>query len=188
MNGILIKIRRSFLPPRPGPAHSRRVAEARLMVCGLFAFAIFATIAVRVTHLADANASTRIAANGKADLAERGRILDRNGRMMAGNLPVTVLHADPREIMNIAEAAESLAPLLAHHDVKSLTKLLSKKTRYVELDRQLTPKNHARILQLGIPGVYFADGLIRVYPRDHAAAHILGHVDTDNHGIAGIDK
>ena len=108
--------------------------------------------------------------------------------MLAGNLPITVLHADPSEIMNAGEAAAKLAPFLDHYDQKSLQKLLTKKTRYVELDRQLTPKRHAQILRLGIPGIYFCQGRGSCLSADHAAAHILGHVDTENNGIAGIEK
>ena len=107
---------------------------------------------------------------------------------MATNLPMTVLHADPNEIMDVADAARLLAPLIKHHDEASLTRLLQKDTRYVELDRKLTPERHATILGLGIPGVYFRDGMLRAYPRGNAAAHILGQVDPQNHGIAGVEK
>jgi cell division protein FtsI (penicillin-binding protein 3) len=188
MNAPLQKLRQLILPPRPDPARSRRIAEGRLMIVCLVAFGIFITIGVRIVGLADASASTRHAQIAAAITTERGRILDRKGRLLAGNLPITVLHADPSEIMDARDAAAKLAPLLNQHDHASLIKLLTKKTRYVELDRQLPPKRHAQILQLGIPGVYFAKGAVRVYPREHAAAHILGHVDTDNIGIAGIEK
>ena len=52
---------------------------------------------------------------------------------MATNLPMTILHADPSEIMDVADAARQLAPLITHHDEASLTRLLQKNTRYVEL-------------------------------------------------------
>ena len=188
MNAPLQKLRQLILPPRPDPARSRRIAEGRLMISCLVVFGIFITIGVRIVGLADASASTRLAQSAAAITTERGRILDRKGRLLAGNLPITVLHADPSQIMDARDAAAKLAPLLNQHDHASLIKLLTKKTRYVELDRQLPPKRHAQILQLGIPGVYFAKGAVRVYPREHAAAHILGHVDTDNIGIAGIEK
>ena len=184
----LQKIRHLILPSRPDPAQSRQIAEGRLLICCLVALGIFATIGARIVSLADASASTHLAVKRPDITAERGRILDRKGRMLAGNFPITVLHADPSELMDVGEAAAKLAPFLAQHDKKSLQKLLTKKTRYVELDRQLTPKRHAQILRLGIPGVYFAKGAIRIYPRDHTAAHILGHVDTENNGIAGIEK
>ena len=138
--------------------------------------------------MAEAHTNLRLATHGQAAAAPRGRILDRQGRLLAGNLPITVLHANPSEIMNLDEAATSLAKILPHHNRADLRALLSKKTKYAELDRQLSPKQHAAILQLGIPGVYFANGITRIYPRGQTAAHILGAVDTDHIGIAGIEK
>ena len=182
------KIKRLVLPPRPDPAQSRRIAEGRLIVSGAVALLLVGVIGTRIVSLADANASLPVAAHSKTTTVERGRILDRAGRLVAGNLPITLLHADPSEIMNVADAATKLAPLLPHHTVDSLTRLLGKEARYVELDRQLTPRRHAQILQLGIPGVYFADSDVRVYPQHRTAAHIIGHVDTDKIGIAGIEK
>ena len=154
----LRKIRNLILPSRPDPAQSRQIAEERLLICCLVALGVFVTIGIRIVSLANTIADTHLSLKGPEITAERGRILDRKGRMLAGNLPITVLHADPSEMMDAGEAAAKLAPFLAHHDKKSLQKLLTKKTRYVELDRQLTPKRHAQILRLGIPGVYFAKG------------------------------
>ncbi len=188
MSVLSQKIRSLILPPRPDPAQSRRIAEGRLLICGLFALAIFASIGARIIVLADTNLSTSIAPSANAVSVERGRILDRNGKLLAGNLPITLLHADPTEIMNVDDAAKQLAALLPNQSVGNLKTLLSKETRYVELERQLSPKRHSQILKLGIPGVYFADSQTRVYPQALTAAHILGYVDTDKKGIAGIEK
>jgi cell division protein FtsI (penicillin-binding protein 3) len=187
MQRAMIAARRLVLPARPDPAKSRRIAEARLVVsCGV-AVVVFLTIGVRIVSLATA---TEVASVSPVpgNIIERGRILDRKGRLLATNLPMTVLHADPSEIMDVGEAARKLAPLIQRYDENDLIRLLSKKTRYVELDRKLTPMRHQAILQLGIPGVYFHDGMLRAYPRGNAAAHILGQVDPQNNGIAGIEK
>ena len=188
MRELLTKLRDLVLPSRPDPAQSRRIAEIRLVLCGFIAIAIIGTIGTRIFGLADANSNLRLAVHGQAAAPMRGRILDRNGRLLAGNLPITVLHANPTEIMNIDDAAARLAPILPHRNIADLRNMLGKKTKYVELDRQLSPKQHAAILQLGIPGVYFAKGMTRIYPRGQTAAHVLGFVDTDHNGIAGIEK
>jgi len=188
MRQLLANLRDLILPARPDPGQSRRIAEIRLVICGFIAVAIIGTIGTRIVGLAEANANLRLAQHGKSITALRGRILDREGRLLASNLPITVLHANPTEIMDVAAAARQLATILPHHSVADLNILLTKKTKYVELDRQLTPKQHAEILKLGIPGVYFANGMTRIYPRGHTAAHILGYVDTDQNGIAGIEK
>jgi len=182
------RLRALVLPSRPDPARSRRIAEVRLVVSAVFVFAVFAAIAARVMLLATDEANARTAGIVPPPKAERGQILDRKGRLLATNLPITVLHADPGEIMDPVAAARALAPLLPRHDEAALVRLLTKDTRYVELDRKLTPARHAEILNLGIPGVYFRKSTLRAYPSGRLAAHILGQVDTDNNGLAGVEK
>jgi cell division protein FtsI (penicillin-binding protein 3) len=187
-NRTLKALTRLVFPARPDPAKSRRIAEGRLIVsCGV-ALVVFMTIGVRIVTLATATETASTAAIPEANTVARGQILDRKGRLLATNLPMAILHADPSEIMDIAAAARQLAPLIPRMSEAGLKDLLARDTRYVELDRKLTPDRHAAILQLGIPGIYFRDGMLRAYPRGNAAAHILGQVDTQNIGIAGIEK
>ena len=77
---------------------------------------MFITIGVRIVTLATATEAASVSPVPLAGTTERGQILDRRGRLMATNLPMTVLHADPSEIMDVTEAALQLAPLIAHHD------------------------------------------------------------------------
>jgi len=186
-SGIISFLRGLVLPARPDPARSRRIAEVRLVVSAAFVLIVFTAIATRLVLLSTQEANARTAGINVPG-AERGQILDRNGRLLATNLPITVLHADPSEIMDPQAAARALAPLLARHDEASLLRLLTKKTRYVELDRKLTPARHAEILGLGIPGVHFRNSQLRSYPSGRLAAHILGQVDKDNKGLAGLEK
>jgi len=182
------RLRALVLPARPDPARSRRIAEVRLVMSAVVVFAVFAAIAARVMLLATDEANARTAGIVPPEKTERGQILDRKGRLLATNLPITVLHADPGEIMDPIAAARALAPLLPRHDEATLTRLLTKDTRYVELDRKLTPARHAEILNLGIPGIHFRKSALRAYPSGRLAAHILGQVDTDNNGLAGVEK
>ena len=85
MSAPLQKLRQLILPPRPDPARSRRIAEGRLMIGCLVAFGIFITIGVRIVGLADATTTTRLTPSAATINTERGRILDRKGRLLAGN-------------------------------------------------------------------------------------------------------
>ena len=125
MRQLLAKLRHVVLPARPDPAQSRRIAEIRLVFCGFIAIAIIGIIGTRIVGLAEAHTNLRLAVDGQATAALRGRILDREGRLLAGNLPITVLHANPSEIMNLDEAATSLAKILPHHNSADLRALLS---------------------------------------------------------------
>src|SRR4029079_14891936 len=56
------------------------------------------------------------------------------------------------------------------------------------LKREITPAPRAEIHRLGLPGIGFMTENKRVYPNGVAAAHVIGHVNIDNQGIAGIEK
>ena len=56
------------------------------------------------------------------------------------------------------------------------------------MKRDITRVQRDEIYHLGLPGVGFLDEKRRIYPNGYAAAHILGAVNTDNVGIAGIEK
>ena len=105
----LLAARRLVFPDRPDPAKSRRIAEGRLVASCFIALAVFITIGVRIVTLATATEAASVSPVPLAGTAERGQILDRRGRLMATNLPMTVLHADPGEIMDVADAARRLA-------------------------------------------------------------------------------
>ena len=87
MRQLLTKLRSLVWPARPDPAKSRRIAELRLVFCGFIAIAIIGTIGTRIVGLAEAHSNLRLAVHGQAEAAMRGRILDREGRLLAGNLP-----------------------------------------------------------------------------------------------------
>ena len=103
-------------------------------------------------------------------------------------MPINILYADPKHIFNPEQVALELLPFLPNLSREILLKKLTKNSRFSELDRKLTPKRHSAILQLGIPGIYVKPSTIRIYPQGTEAAHIIGAVDRDNIGIAGIEK
>ena len=60
--------------------------------------------------------------------------------------------------------------------------------RFVRIKRELTPKQQAEIHELGLPGLGFIEEYRRVYPVGATASHVVGLVDVDNKGLAGIEK
>ena len=59
---------------------------------------------------------------------------------------------------------------------------------FVWLKREITPKQRAEIHRLGLPGIGFLPENKRVYPNGAEVSHLIGHVNIDNQGIAGIEK
>lgn len=175
-------------PSKPQPAQSKRIAEGRLWLGGFIAFFVFGIIGAKALYLStneDLRSQYRTAQNA---VVERGTIKDRNGKVLATSLPVMILHADPALMLDPFETAAALAPLLPKWSEERLIQKFAKKTRYIELDRRLTPQRRAQIMQLGLPGIAMTPTKTRIYPHGHEAAHILGAVDVDGRGIAGIEK
>ena len=120
--------------------------------------------------------------------ARRPDILDRNGEVLATDIVTASLYAEPRRIVDADEAIEKLTSVLPDLDVKTVYKRLTSNAGFVWLRRELTPIKEHEILSLGIPGIGFRTETRRFYPKGETASHIVGHVNIDNVGIAGLEK
>ena len=88
--------------------------------------------------------------------ARRAMITDRNGEMLAISLPTSSVYANPREMIDPAEAAHKLKTVLPQLDEATAVQRLSSETKqFVYLARQITPPRSLRINALGIPGHRF---------------------------------
>lgn len=155
------------------------------------AFAIvYLAIAGRLVQLAvtpDAEAKAR--AGAAASLAvSRPDIVDRNGQVLATDIQVTSIFAEPRKLIDVDEAVELLTATLPDLDAKELRRKLSTQRGFEWVKREVTPRERADVHKLGIPGVGFLPEKRRIYPNGPVVSHLLGFVNVDNEGIAGIEK
>jgi cell division protein FtsI (penicillin-binding protein 3) len=118
----------------------------------------------------------------------RPDILDRHGRLLATDIKGATLYADPAKVVDIDELAEQVTSVLSDIDAKSLRAKLRAGGRFVRIKRELTPKQQEEIHELGLPGLAFIEEYRRVYPMGATASHVVGLVDVDNKGLAGIEK
>jgi len=119
----------------------------------------------------------------------RPDISDRNGNVLATDIPVSSLYADPAKMIDIDEAVELLTGALPELNAKDLRRKLDRrKRRFVWIKREVSPGQRELIHNMGIPGVGFRAETRRIYPMGKLASHVLGSVDVDSHGIAGLEK
>ncbi|MGA8192105.1 MAG: penicillin-binding transpeptidase domain-containing protein [Acetobacteraceae bacterium] len=124
-----------------------------------------------------------------ASLAQRAMITDRNGQILAISLPTVALFADPRQIIDPADAAHRMKQALPRLDEAMARERLSDTNRqFVYLERQITPREELAINSLGIPGIDFRPTEQRHYPMGRTAAQVIGGTDVDEHGVAGVEK
>ena len=118
----------------------------------------------------------------------RPDILDRNGRLLATDIKGATLYADPAKVIDIDELTEQVTSVLRDVNARDLRARLKAGRRFVRIKRELTPNQQAEIHELGIPGLGFIEEYRRVYPMGPTASHVVGLVDVDNKGLAGIVK
>ena len=123
--------------------------------------------------------------------AERGRIVDANGEVLAHNIPVETVVADGSLLNNIEGAVSLLSPALKMPASEVAEKLHSER-RYIVVKRQV-PETVAMALrdQLragNVRGIYFERDSARIYPQDSMLCHVIGFTDFEHHGIQGVES
>ena len=121
--------------------------------------------------------------------ADRGRILDRNGKVLATNITTTTLYVVPSQVTNKEDTAIKLAEIL-DCDKNDILKHLNKKTSLEKVNpegRQLDSKTADKINSLNIDGLYLLKEAKRYYPYGDVLAHTLGYVGIDNQGLSGLE-
>ena len=120
---------------------------------------------------------------------ERGRIVDRNGDVLAVSTPLDAVWAHPLTLMHAPEEWPRLAEALG----MSLSQISSLLDRYQDrefmyLRRHLPPAEAARVESLAIPGVSSLREYGRYYPAGQITSHVLGFTDVDDRGQEGIER
>ncbi|MDC0056523.1 penicillin-binding protein 2 [Alphaproteobacteria bacterium] len=118
---------------------------------------------------------------------ERGKIYDRNGQLLATNVKNYSLATNPLKINNKQFLSKQLSEILSL-DKAIIEKKFSSEKKFVWLKRNLSPKEHQKIIELGEIHLLTLLETKRIYPFQHIGAHVLGYVDIDNKGQAGVER
>ena len=119
--------------------------------------------------------------------AQRGKITDRYGELLAISSPVESVWANPSDVKITATQTKKLAELLGFKKDTIDKKLANNTREFVYLKRRVSPELAAEIMQLGIPGVYLQREYKRYYPAGDVTAHLVGFTDIDDKGQEGFE-
>jgi len=121
--------------------------------------------------------------------ADRGRILDRNGIVLADNITTTSLVLIPNQITDKEEASKKLSEILGVTK-EEMDKHVYKETSIERVHpegRQLSYEIADKIDSLNLDGVYLVKESKRYYPYGDDLSHVLGYVGIDNQGLSGLE-
>jgi stage V sporulation protein D (sporulation-specific penicillin-binding protein) len=121
--------------------------------------------------------------------ADRGEILDRNGKKLATNITTTSLVVIPNQITDAEDVAKKLSDIL-DSDYDDMLSHVTKKTSIERVHpegRQLDYDTASQIDELNLDGVYLVKESKRYYPYGSVLSHVLGYVGIDNQGLSGLE-
>ena len=119
--------------------------------------------------------------------ANRGRVLDRNGVLLASSVPAPSIWANPDDLERDPIKLRQLAKLLDMAPAELDAKLKNEEKTFVWLRRQMDESVVKEIRALNIKGVYDIKEYKRLYPEGEAAAHIVGFTNVEDKGQEGVE-
>ncbi len=165
------------------------ITRRRISIMAIVMAIGFSIVAARLLQLGSVETETVIEGRTISEIeASRPAILDRNGLPMAVDVRVPSLYAEPRRIIDVAEAVIALRTVLPELDEAWLRERLTGDKGFVWIKRELTPAIRDQVMRLGVPGIDFLTESRRFYPGGADASHVLGTVNIDSQGISGIER
>ncbi|HEY4075755.1 MAG TPA: penicillin-binding protein 2 [Rhizomicrobium sp.] len=161
------------------------VFQRRIIIGAVLCVAAFALVGVRLVHVTLLKSLDAV--HVPVAVAARADLTDRNGELLARDLPVKDLYARPQVFWDKGEAAHDLAQATSTDERRLLSGFNNAKHPYVLIARQITPDTEAKVMHLGLPGLEFEPGAKRYYPDGRNAAHVVGVTDPDNNGVSGLE-
>jgi cell division protein FtsI (penicillin-binding protein 3) len=123
--------------------------------------------------------------------ANRGRILDRNGLILASSVPAASIWAIPEDVdaskPEVQAKLKDLARLTETPLATINARLSNEDKTFVWIKRQLDWDVGQQVMALGIPGVYQRKEYKRQYPEGESAAHVVGFTNVEDHGQEGME-
>ena len=119
---------------------------------------------------------------------QRGRVLDRNGQVLAVSEDAADVIATPYQVADPAGTASQLHDILHVPEADLLEKLSDRASGFEYLARKVDQDDAARIDDLEIEGISTAPDSRRVYPQGELASQVIGAVGTENQGLTGLEE
>lgn len=121
--------------------------------------------------------------------AKRGKILDRNGKVLVTNTSVPSVMVIPAQVKDPKETAKKLAVILGQKE-EDIYKAITKRVliNRVPGGRKISVEKARQIQALALPGIQVAEDSERFYPNGALASHLLGFTGIDNQGLTGLER
>ena len=121
-------------------------------------------------------------------VAERGKITDTNGIVLADNNTAYTVYARSNAVTDKEQTSALLADALSLDKNTVYGKLTGKKASEITIAKKIEKSGIEKLSALSLDGVYYSRDNIRYYPKGDALCQVLGFTSSDNVGTTGIEK
>jgi cell division protein FtsI (penicillin-binding protein 3) len=158
----------------------------RLILSSLFFTAIFLVVAIKIVELNLFNDHQQSIFN-KSYTDARGNILDRNDNPLTANLRLADIGVFPKQIYDKDKFVKNVKKIFPEISEDRLLQRVNGDSHFW-IKRNVSNQYLQKVYDMGETGIVITPTYLRKYPHDELVSHILGDVDIDNIGIAGIEK
>lgn len=121
-------------------------------------------------------------------VAQRGKITDRNGVVLADNTTAYTVFARSNAVKDKAKTAALLASALDVDEQAVYEKLMGKRASEITIAKKVDKSKIEKLSTLALDGVYFSRDNVRYYPKEDALCQVVGFTSADNVGTTGVEK
>ncbi|HEX4159437.1 MAG TPA: penicillin-binding protein 2 [Rhizomicrobium sp.] len=173
---------------RPEEQETITIIQRRIVIAAGICVMAFALIGLRLVDVGLLKGSVTGAAPsaGEPMAIARADLLDRNGTVLARDLPVADVYVRPHALTDRHRAALELAAATKVSPAR-LEHAFDGTHNYVLVARQVVPDAQNKIIRMGLQGLEFEPAFKRYYPEGLAAVQVLGTTDPDDNGVDGLE-
>ena len=162
------------------------VFQRRIVIGAVICVVAFALVGARLIDVTLFIPDARVGKHGIVGEVSRGDLVDRNGELVARDLPADDLYARPHLFSDKRLVARQLAAVTGA-DERRLVQMFASKKAYVLVARQLPPEVRAKVQRLGLAGLEYEPDSKRHYPDGRMMAQVVGVTDPDGNGVSGLE-
>ena len=167
---------------------TQKRAERRLFFVGIMFLISFVLVCARMTVLASSEVSSVLTEVSPSNLiSQRSNILDRNGNILATNLPTFALYARPQVMIRPQLAVKKLIKIFPDLNAKKMLIDFTGQKTFLWVKDKLSPEQRQAVHEIGEPGLMYGPREMRLYPNGRFASHVLGGTRFNNQSATNAD-
>ncbi len=169
------------------------LGKTKLVLVGVLFALVWAALIARTGYIQIIKGSQYSELASKQTLStefergKRGRIMDRDGSLLATSVEVKSVYLHPFKLTNKKQAVETLSTVLSLPRER-ISKLLNSQKSFVWVKRQIKDREAAALALAPMPGVYLTNEYVRLYPQGQLAGQTIGFVNVDGKGLEGMEN